>query len=103
MNIYRSKSLNKHGIYVIGRIDRLEGAKGGLRVFVSYTYRGERRHEDFISTRVRPGDTANRYFIKIDTQRLHNIDLDYSNIVPDSIKEAPYNGWESMPAHVTPQ
>ena len=98
---YRSKSLAKNGVYVIGRIDRITGAKGGLRAFVTYKYRGEVLHADYISSRIEYKDTLYRYFIKIDTQDLHSLDFDYNDIVPDSIKEAPYDGWRSIPVSVS--
>src|ERR1700742_5137605 len=101
-DIYVSKSLNNHGIYVIGKIERIEGAKGGLRAFVSYKYKGEIIHGDFISGRVKPRDTMNRYFFKIDTLHPHYFDYDYDITVPDSIKEAPYGGWDSLPVPMSP-
>jgi len=95
--IYDKKSLDSHGVFVIGKIERVEGAKGGPRAFISFKYKGKTYYGDFISTSVKKSDTIHRYFFKIDTMQLPFFTYDNSITVPDSIKEAPYAGWETIP------
>jgi hypothetical protein len=101
--IYDKKSLKSNGVFVIGKIERVEGAKGGPRAFISFKYKGKTYYGDFISTSVKKSDTMNRYFFKIDTTQLPTFNYDNSITVPDSIKEAPYGGWDSIPVHVSSQ
>ncbi|MBS1664783.1 MAG: hypothetical protein JST68_27300 [Bacteroidetes bacterium] len=92
-----------HGVYVIGKIDRIEEDDDDQKVYVSYKFRGEVIHRDIkMSAVFSPEDTLKRYFFRIDTAQPINFHAIFTFTVPDSIKEAPYNGWDSLPKHVSP-
>ena len=95
---YSTQSLRANGVFVIGTIDKRTGARGGVRIFLHYTYKGKKYHRDCIhfgyDDRKMGGQ---RYFIKIDSVRQSQLHVYYEFPVPDSITYTPFYGWDSIP------
>lgn len=83
---------------MIGTIEKVEGARASLRGFVQFKFRGKVFLSDFLSNDISHNDSGKRFFIKIipSCPKCY-LSFDSSLVVPDSIKEAPYSGWEVLP------
>lgn len=98
-NILDAKRLDEKGVYVIGHIDDIRGASGGVRIYVSYSFNGERIEGDYIdanSHNTKP--TIKKYFMKIDPIKPSHFDILYNVLVPDSLI-SPAEGWKELPVH----
>ena len=92
-----SNLIDKYGVYTIGKIEKVEGgARGGLRVYISFSYKNIKHTGDYIdgSGKIKESLIGKRYFIKIVPNRIDrafNFNIDCP--IPDSILVAPSEGW----------
>lgn len=97
-NINDRRSLEGNGIYVIGNVDKIDGAYQGVKIFVSYNYKGKLYKNDYVTSSFdKQTMTEGRYFFKIDASNPDKFHIEYLIPVPDSIQTAPYSGWDSLP------
>lgn len=90
--------LNEKGVFVIGTLKKIEGAKASLRGFIKFQYKNVEYNSDFLSKTISHKDTCRRFFVKIipSCPTCYFI-VDENTPVPDSLKESPINGWDSLP------
>jgi hypothetical protein len=99
-NVFTCKRLERDGIYSIATIEKVEGARSGKMVHLSYKYQNKTVQNSYIEdvTRASKNDVGKRVFIKFrPTDPDGDFDLIEDKPVPDSIKEAPVDGWEKLP------
>ncbi len=97
-DVYTKRQLNEKGIFVIGTITRIEGAKASLRGFINFQYQSVEYNSDFLSKTISHKDTGRRFFVKIiPSCPTCYLTVDENTPVPDSLQESPYNGWDSLP------
>lgn len=96
-NIYEANSIEKNGVYVIGRIDDVKGAYQGRRVYYSYKYQGIIYKNDFVTDQIHMSDKGRRYFLKVDSTCPQKTSIEYKVPIPDTLQESPYNGWDTLP------
>lgn len=95
-SINKEQRLQKNHRYLLIRINKIEGAYHGEKVFFDFYYKKRSFHrEDVISVNAAIGEY---YFFKFNPEN----PLGYANIlfncpVPDSITSAPLEGWEELP------
>lgn len=93
---YRSETVAKEGVYTITTIYKVQGARGGLRVDFRYTF-GNKEYTGYaVNSSYSHNDVGKRLFIKVlpsDPDRCLITDIR----VPDSITEAPVEGWVELP------
>lgn len=95
----KEQSLKETGKYTIGVIEKLKIGSKGIIVFITYYFENRKIETNYMTdyenkVKLYPGK---RVFIKF----MPNIDekyfdLDLDCIVPDSIKNAPSNGWSEQ-------
>lgn len=94
---YTSKLLEKSDSYTIGTINKITGAKGGLRVFIDFEFENKKYQVNFIDGSDNVSSSKNlgkRYFIKfIPEHPTMQININYSDTVPSNITTAPPKGW----------
>ncbi len=90
-------NITKNGVYLIGRIDDVRGAYKGRHAYVSYKYQDRIFKNDLVTTEIYMNDKGKRYFFLIDTMKPHKFRIQFNILVPDTIREVPYNGWGSLP------
>lgn len=99
-NILDANRLNEKGVYVIGHVDKIRAASGGLRIYVSYTFNGRLIEGDYINANSHNNKpTVKKYFMKIDPINQNHFDILYNIPVPDSLTTSPTEGWKELPAH----
>lgn len=97
-DLYTRNRLDEKGVFVIGTVKKIEGARASLRGFVEFKYKDERFRSDFLSKTISYKDTARRFFVKIiPSCPTCYLIVDETTPVPDSIYESPYSGWDSLP------
>lgn len=98
-NAYESKSLNKNGVYVLGKIDKIDGAYQGVKMYVSYTYKGKVFKNNYVAGNFDKNAmmVKKAYFFKIDASKPNKFHIEYNIPVPDSLINSPYEGWDSLP------
>ena len=99
-NISDARQLNEGGVYVIGKIDKILPASGGLRIYVSYMFKGELIKSDYINANSQNNKpSVGYYFLKIDPTNPKHFNIIYDRVVHDSLIVSPYNGWDSLPKY----
>jgi len=97
---WTSNLLNRTGRYSIGTIENVEGARGGLMIYVTFKFRNKNYTINSIDAtgEITKSSMGKRLFIKfIPSHPTLSCDYSIDNIVPDSIKEPPYEGWKTLP------
>lgn len=101
IGFYRSDTVAKEGVYTITTIYKVQGARGGLRVDFRYTF-GNKEYTGYtVNSSYSHNDAGKRLFIQVlpsDPERCLITDIP----VPDSIIEAPPEGWKELPVIATP-
>lgn len=96
-NVYEANRLNRNSVYVIGKIENVKGASRGRGVYISYQYKGNIFKNYFVTDQIHMKDKGRRFFFKVDTTHPQKFSIQYKAIVPDTLLESPYNGWDSLP------
>lgn len=96
-NVYEANSLERNAVFVIGRIDEVKGAYQGRRVFYSYRYKGILFRNDYVTDQIHLKDKGRRFFFKVDSLHPGMTSIQYKVVVPDTLLESPYNGWDTLP------
>jgi hypothetical protein len=94
--VHSSKRLKIDGRYTIATIDNIKATGNGLRVYISFSYKGIKKDKDYIEDvgKIKNLKISQRLFIKFDPSDFYgSIDFNSDCYVPDSIKAAPENGW----------
>ncbi|MBD8347026.1 hypothetical protein [Dysgonomonas sp. HGC4] len=93
---YRSDTVEREGRYTIATVYKVQGARGGLRIDYEYIFQDQSYTGYAVSTSYSHNDVGKRLFIKVlpnDPDRCLITDIR----VPDSITEAPVEGWVELP------
>lgn len=96
IEFYRSGVVAKEGVYTIATIHKVQGARGGLRIDFSYVFDNKNYTGYAVNSSYSRNDVGKRFFIQVlpnDPERSLITDIE----VPDSITEAPPEGWEKLP------
>lgn len=94
---FDEKSLKSKGIYVIGRIDKVEGVRRGMRIFFSYKYDGVVYNGDYVSYSINKSSIGKKYFFKINPSNPNGyLKIEEHIDVPDSLISPP-RGWDEIP------
>jgi len=92
----KERLLRETGKYTIGIIDNLKIGSKGIIVFITYYFENRKIETNYMTdyenkVKLYPGKRIFIKFIPKNDERYFDLDLDC--IVPDSIKNAPSNGW----------
>ncbi|MEN9919798.1 MAG: hypothetical protein RL662_2234 [Bacteroidota bacterium] len=96
VGIYRSHTVEKEGVYTIATLHNITGARGGVSYAFEYSYGGKNYDSFANSSEKKHSDEGKRFFIQVlpnDPERCKMTNIR----VPDSITQAPYNGWKELP------
>lgn len=84
------------GVFTIGTLKKAEGARGGLRLYFTFNFKGVNYDMDYIEPigSVHKSDIGKRFFIQVLPDNPNNQNRVVVNIrVPDDIEPVPFNGW----------
>ncbi|MEI6488945.1 MAG: hypothetical protein WCP52_08280 [Bacteroidota bacterium] len=99
-NFIRDEKLKKIGVYTICSINKVEGASRGMMINIEYNYKGKKIMNSSVNSTgdITRKDVGKRFLILIRSDEPDaNYDMFLDKPVPDSIKEAPINGWKDIP------
>lgn len=98
-NVFESKRLENKGVYVLGKIDKIDGASQGVKIFISYDFNGKVYKNDYVESDFenKHAEVNKRYFVKVDPANPEKFHIEYLISVPDTLLKSPHNGWESLP------
>lgn len=99
IGVYRSNTVEKEGVYTIATIYNIKKTRGGRGFDYMYIYKGRKYQAHGVAPYVYTKDEGVRFFIQIlpnDPERRWFHDIR----VPDSITEAPHEGWKELPIQV---
>lgn len=98
---YRSDIVKKEGVYTIATVYNIEERGGGRRNDFSYSFKGKTYESYGMSPYIHMSDEGKRFFIQILTNDPSRCFMTRIR-VPDSITEAPLEGWKELPIITTP-
>lgn len=101
VGFYRSNTVEKDGVYTIATVYNIEKTRGGRHYNFSYIVNDVQYNSYAISTIKTLQDEGKRFFIQFlpnNPERCLMTDIR----VPDSITEAPPEGWKELPIIATP-
>lgn len=98
MNV-KNRLINENGRFTIGVIQKTKVGSKGIRVFINYYYKDKKEVVDYMEEYIerKKLSIGKRIFIKfIPGNNIEYVKLHIDCIVPDSIKNAPSNGWSEQ-------
>jgi hypothetical protein len=94
--LYETYIVKKEGLCTIATIYNIKKARGGRSFDFKYSLNGVEYYSMGTASYVKLSDNNERFFIYIMGNNPEKYKL--TNIrVPDSITQAPYNGWKELP------
>ena len=94
--IWSDYTVKDKGVFTIGTLNKIEGARSGLRLSFSFNFKGVNYNIDYIEPigNVYMSDIGKRFFIQVLPDNPNNQNRVVVNIrVPDNIEPVPFNGW----------
>ncbi|HNW69557.1 MAG TPA: hypothetical protein PKI01_04080 [Bacteroidales bacterium] len=94
---FNKNTIEKNHKYSICTVQRFEGVKGGFSVGYSFFVLNT---EYVVGEIVQDGNKSvvgNRFYVKFYPPNPKNSEILLDRLVPDSIKEAPPQGWDKIP------
>lgn len=101
IGVYRSCTVQKEGNYTIATVYKLEGARGGSKIHIEYYVKGKRYTGSYISDQEIDKKVGRRFFLQYLPSQPNRCHIE-GVLVPDSITEAPPEGWQELPIIATP-
>lgn len=94
---YNSYKIKSNGVYGIATIYNIVVKKGGYYFDFDYAYQGHQYTEYASSYQINKNDEGRRFFVLINSKNPTECLIDIRLPVPDSIAEAPFDGWTKLP------
>ncbi len=98
---FDSKEFDKKAVYCLGKIDDVKWAyRGDKKIWVSYKFKNRYYNVYSVGYGYEYSDSGKKVFIGIlPNDPDGTVDVKQNCPVPDSIKEAPFNGWQTLPVN----
>lgn len=93
-NRYKMKS---NSVYCVANIYNITTKRGGHYFDFQYIYQGSIYTGYASSYKINKNDEGRRFFVEVNSKNPDECLIDISLPVPDSISEAPYDGWKELP------
>jgi len=94
---YNRYKVQSNGVYSIASIYNIQSKRGGHYFDFEYKYQGCTYTGHASSYQIKNNDSGKRFFIQVNSKNPEECLIDITLPVPDSISEAPYDGWKELP------